>query len=79
MRKPLDIENPVCEKGVTQGETDMTYTAYETQNGKATRALRTGTYEEMRAWANKQEAKNYAQTQVHNPIWVDSVIHSVPR
>lgn len=57
----------------------MTYTAYETKNGKAVRALRTGTYEELRAWADQQEAKAYAQKQVHNPIWVDSVIHSVQR
>ena len=57
----------------------MTYTAYETKNGKAVRALRTGSYEEIRAWADQQEAKTYAKTQVHSPIWVDSVIHSVPR
>lgn len=57
----------------------MTYTAYETQNGRATKVLRTGAYEELRAWADKQEAKNYAKTQVHSPIWVDSVIHSVAR
>jgi len=55
----------------------MTYTAYETQNGKAAKVLRTGTYETLRAWADKQEAKNFAATQVHNPIWIDSIKHSV--
>jgi len=57
----------------------MTYTAYETQNGRPVKVLRTGTYEELRAWADKMEAKQYAATQVHNPIWVDAVIHSVAR
>jgi hypothetical protein len=57
----------------------MTYTAYETKNGTAVRVLRTGDYEVLRAWADKEEAKHYAKTQNHNPIWVDSVIHSVAR
>ena len=57
----------------------MTYTAYETKNGKAVKVLRTGSYEELRAWADRVEAEGYANTQVFNPIWVDSVIHSVAR
>lgn len=57
----------------------MTYTAYETKNGQAVKVLRTGSYEILRAWADKQEAKRYAETQVFNPIWVDAVIHSVAR
>lgn len=57
----------------------MTYTAYETQNGQAVKVLRTGSYEALRAWADKQEAANYAQTLVHNPIWVDSILYPVAR
>lgn len=57
----------------------MTYTAYETKNGQAVKALRTGSYETLRAWADKKEAAMYAKTQVFTPIWVDAVIHSVAR
>lgn len=55
----------------------MTYTAYETKNGNAVKVLRTGEYDALRAWADKQEAKNFAKTQIHNPIWVDAVKHSI--
>jgi len=56
-----------------------TYYAYQTKNGQAVKMLRKGTYENLRAWADKQEARNYAKTQIHNPIWVDCMIYAVPR
>jgi predicted nuclease with RNAse H fold len=53
------------------------YRAYETKNGKAIKVLREGEYEVISAWAQAREAKVYAETKVHSPIWVDCILHSI--
>lgn len=56
---------------------ETTYFAYETKNGKAVKVLRSGAYDEVASWAKKREASIYKKTKIHNPIWVDSIIHAL--